>query len=486
MSEKFTLDSSLMRRKMLKTLGVLPLASVATGCTWQNLFTQDKNDDESKIWQQANEIERSIVIPRFARQDFVITDYGAVAGDGTDCTNAINLAIETCHKAGGGRVYVPPGQFKTAAIHLKSQVNLHLAKGATLKFITDASRYLPAVLTRFEGVELYNYSPLIYALEQDNIAVTGRGTLDGGADKDTWWHWKGGKHQIDPNEVQHEHRKRLRQSAIENLPVSDRVYGEGNYLRPSFIQPYRCKNVLIDGVKIINAPMWVVHPVLSKNVTIRNLTINSLGPNNDGIDPESCNNVLISDCHLEMGDDCIAVKSGRDNDGRRVNTPCENIVIRRCKMNSIHGGIVIGSEVSGGVGNVFAEDCVVGNSPYGIRIKTNAIRGGYIRNIRVRNVAIDKVKKAVIRINLHYEKVDHGPYLPKVEGVDVRHLRVNQAKQLLSMRGFEALPIKSVHLSDIELKQSFASEEVEFVEPLSIEKVRIGGQEINLTALGKI
>ena len=193
-----------------------------------------------------------------------------------------------------------------------------------------------------------NYSPLIYAFEQQNIAVTGKGTLDGGASDDNWWKWArrgpGGAGSPARPDAQ-----RLREMGNTGVPVRERIFGQGHFLRPPFIQPYRSRNILIEGVTIINSPFWEMHPVLSQNVTVRGLNIKTHGPNNDGCDPESSKDVLIEDCIFDTGDDCIAIKSGRDDDGRRVGVASENIIIRNCIMKDGHGGVVIGSEISGGV-----------------------------------------------------------------------------------------------------------------------------------------
>src|SRR5262249_54785485 len=237
----------------------------------------------------------------------------------------------------------------TGAVVLRSNVNLHLEDQATLAFTRDATAYLPQVFTRYEGVELMNYSPFIYAFEARNIAITGAGTLDGQAGEDSWWPWRG--RAVAKNGA----RDRLFDMAKRGGPVSARGFGDGDFMRPNFIQPYRCQNVLIDGVTVINSPMWEIHPVLCANVTVRGVTVRSHGPNNDGCDPESSRDVLIERCTFDTGDDCIALKSGRNDDGRRLNTPIENVIVRDCEMRDGHGGVVIGSEISGGARNIFAE-----------------------------------------------------------------------------------------------------------------------------------
>jgi len=374
------------RRSFLKTIAVLS-GSVAGA----------RAED---AWAQAPVIVSRIRPPVFPDRDFDVTGHGA-AGDGvTDSTEAFRRAIAACNRAGGGRVVVPAGNFLTGAVHLKSHVNLHISAGATVRFSQDPGKYLPIVLTRWEGVECLNYSPFIYAYEQEDIAITGTGILDGQADCQHWWPWKGrtdcGWKKGDPS--QEKARQRLMEMGEKDVPVEQRSFGEGHYLRPQFIQPYKCRNVLIEGVTVKDSPMYEIHPVLSRNVTVRQVTVVSHGPNNDGCDPESCADVLIKDCLFDTGDDCIALKSGRNRDGRRVGVPCENIVIQGCVMKDGHGGVTIGSETSGGVRNVFAEDCRMDspNLDRALRIKTNSVRGGVIERIYLRDVKVGQDRKSVV------------------------------------------------------------------------------------------
>lgn len=263
------------------------------------------------------------------------------------------------------------------------------------------------VKTRFEGVEVMNYSPLIYARGQENIAITGEGTLDGQASDLNWWKWKGGA-KPEPG-TQRGDRDQLFKQADDGVPVEQRVYGAGHFLRPAFIEPDESKNILIEGVTIKNAPFWVIHPTLSSNVTIRGITVISHGPNNDGADPESSTDVLIEKATFDTGDDCIAIKSGRNADGRRVNRPSERIVIRNSTMRAGHGGVTVGSEVSGSVRDVFAEKLVMSSPDLerGIRLKTNAVRGGVIENVFARDIEIGEVGSA-IDIDLLYEEGAEG------------------------------------------------------------------------------
>ena len=358
-------------------------------------------------WAQLPAILKRIQAPTFPDRVFDPGRYGAVGDGKTDCTDAFRRAIAECAKAGGGSVSLPSGDFLTAAIHLQSNVNLHVPAGATIRFIRDPRRYLPAVYTRWEGTECMNYSPFIYAYNQQNVAITGAGVLDGQCDCEHWWPWKGktncGWKKGDPNQAGA--RERLIEMADHDAPVATRLFGDGAFLRPQFIQPYRCNNVLIEGVTITNSPMYEVHPVLCRNVTVRNVKISSLGPNNDGCDPESSEDVLIEGCEFTTGDDCIAIKSGRNRDGRRVAVPSRNIVIRRCLMKDGHGGVTIGSEISGDVRNVFAEECRM-DSPHlerVLRIKTNSVRGGVIERIYMRNVQAGQVSAgAAVDIDFRY------------------------------------------------------------------------------------
>lgn len=368
----------------------------------------------AQAWARVPEILARIRPPTFPAQDFVITGYGAKGDGETDCTDAFRRAIDACNKAGGGRVVIPAGTFLSGAIHLKSNVNLHLAKDATIRFSTDTKKYLPVVFTRYEGTEVMNYSPLIYAFEQVNIAITGEGTLDGQGSV-AWHHWK---NQNDAG--------KLVKMAADGVPVAQRVFGEGHMLRPNFVQPMRCRNVLIEGVRIVDSPMWVLHPLYSTNVTIRGVTIETKGPNTDGCDPDSCTDVLIKDCNFSDGDDCIAVKSGRDADGRRVNIPCQNVVIRNCTFKEGHGGVGLGSETSGGIKNVFAEDCQF-DSPdldMAMRFKTNPARGGYIENIYLRNCSV-KTARFGIHMTQRYGSngASAGSEKPAIRNIDIRDSR---------------------------------------------------------------
>ncbi len=407
---------------------------------------------EPAEWAQVPEILARIQAPVFPARDFVITNYGAVADGKTGCTAAIGKAIAACAKAGGGRVVVPAGEFFTGPIHLLSNVELHLEAGATLKFNTDSKAYLPAVLTRFEGIECYNYSPLIYALEQTNVAVTGQGTLDGQATDENWLRWKGKK---GGTETQAAANGRLKKMAESGVPVEQRRFGEGDYLRPNFIQFYRCRNVMVEGVRIRRSPMWEIHPVLCTNVIVRGVDIVSHGPNNDGCDPESCRDVLIENCLFDTGDDCIAIKSGRNADGRRVGVPSVNLIIRGCTMRDGHGGVTIGSEISGSCSNVFAENCEMSspNLTCALRLKSNAVRGGVEQNIFMRNVKVGQVSDSVLQIDFLYEEGTNGLFKPVARNVVMENITVDHTPRVLNVRGFPGAEISNVRIYNSTFKQ---------------------------------
>ena len=377
--------------------------------------------------QQYQQIERSIRVPQFTDRDFPITKYGAkatatIAKKGMSTKDiaaknqkAINKAIEKCSKKGGGRVIVPAGQhFLTAAIELKSHVNLVIEEGAVLEFAFEPELY-PIVPTRWEGVDCWNLSPCIYAYQQTDIAITGKGTIDGGGSNETWWPWvSNARFGFKEGMKVHQWngaRQRLLKAAEDGIDMDQRRFGTQDGLRPQLISPNQCDGVLIENVTLLRSPFWVIHPLLCNDVTVRGVHVNNDGPNGDGCDPESCDRVMIENCFFNTGDDCIAIKSGRNNDGREggqgrfAGRPSKNIIIRNCEMQNGHGGVVIGSEISGGCQNVFAHDCKMDspNLDRVLRIKTNSCRGGVIENINMRNVTVGQCKEAVLKINTDYE-----------------------------------------------------------------------------------
>lgn len=448
-------------------LGLIP--AVVGGCSHA----------QPTSWDQAEALLATIEPPKFPDRTWDIRDFGARAG--ADVTVAIGQAIDLCHRHGGGRVLIPSGVWACRGLRLLSNVNLHLEKGACLRFSTRPEDYLPAVLTRWEGVELMGYAPLIYAYQQENIAITGEGVLDGQADKDHWWGWKGGDWARPGVPTQAVSRDALFAAAEQNVPVAARQFSRGHFLRPAFIQPYQCSRLLIEGVRIINAPFWLVHPVLCQEVIVRKVQLQSLGPNSDGVNPESCDRVLIENCFFDTGDDCIAIKSGRNNDGRRLNVPCKNILVRNCQMQRGHGAVVIGSEISGGAENILVENCTMSSPDLerGLRIKTNARRGGVIRNIHLRNITIGQVQDAIV-INFHYEEGLQGQFMPEVGGIKIENLMCAQAKRIFDLRGFAAAPIGQVELKNCRFNQAESLGVIEHAAGLTIETSYINNKPLQL------
>ena len=402
-------------KTLLLALLIFPTLAFASG--W--------NDQEYK------QIEQSILKPQLHERQFVISSFGAKTNaSAAQNQKAINRLISLVSRKGGGKVIVPKGTWNTGAIEMKSHVNLVLEEGATLKFAFDTNLY-PLVRTSWEGLACWNYSPCIYGYKVTDIAIMGKGTIDGGGNNETWWPMNGhprfGYQEGITKEAQRlGSRAKLLKQAEDGVPFDERKFGKGQGLRPQLVNFVRSERILIQGVKMLNSPFWVIHPLLSKNITVDGVTIWNEGPNGDGCDPEACENVLIQNCIFHTGDDCIAIKSGRNNDGRLWNQPSKNIIIRNCKMEDGHGGVVIGSEISGGCENVYAEDCEM-DSPHLdriLRIKTNNCRGGVIKNINMRNVTVGQCKEAVVKINLDYEpkEICYRGFEPSVSQVYVENV----------------------------------------------------------------
>lgn len=468
---------------MRKALTVLGLLLCTVSCT-------QKPDVMTEAFAQAEAIVADIKQPVFPDKTFLITDYGAVEGDSTALYHeSINNAILACHNAGGGKVVVPQGTFYTGPITLLSNVNLHIEKGATLKFSTNPTDYFPAVLSRWEGIDCYNAHPLIYAYQAENIALTGEGTLDGQGSKTDWWYMKGGRHTIEgmPDQITSGGRARLFGAAENGIPVEERIMTPADALRPPFVSFMNCTSALIEGVYITNSPFWVIHPIFCQDLIVRGVRINSHGPNNDGCDPESCKNVLIENCVFDTGDDCIAIKSGRNNDGRKWNIPSENIVVRRCQMKDGHGGVVVGSEISGGYRNLYVEDCEMDspNLDRVVRIKTNACRGGVIENLFVRNVRVNECNEAVMRINLLYEPNEdcNAAFPPIVRNVYLSNVTSQKSKYGIIIDGFEdKANVYNIHVTDCEFNNvSKGNTRISgMTENICLDNLKINGEIISL------
>lgn len=448
----------LSRRQLVMTSLISPF--LISGCATLPRLTK-----QMQIQVDAPFAMPPILIPDFSdAPHFVITDFGALQEDQAKTTSAIASAIDAAHAAGAGMVVVPEGTWLTGKIHFKSNVCLHVSKGATLLFSEQPADYLPAVHTTWEGIECMNYSPLIYAYQCENVAITGEGRLK--AKLDVWKVWYARpKPHMDALVA-------LYNLAYKNVPVADRdmTRGEAN-LRPQFVQFNRCRNVLVEDISIEDSPFWVMHPYLSQDVVIRRIKVRAHGHNNDGVDPEMSQNVLIEDCVFDQGDDAISVKSGRDMDAWRLNTPSKNIVMRNCRILNGHQLMAIGSELSGGIENVFVDNCHFVGSGDGadghavpisnlLFVKTNERRGGYVKNIHVSNISATKIAGGVLSVetDVLYQWRNLMPtYVRKltaIEGLHLSHIRVNEAAFVCQIKAEAEAPVRNVSLKDIQVQKT--------------------------------
>lgn len=379
---------------------------------------------------------------------------------------SIQAAIDHCASLGGGTVVVPSGDFHCAALHLKSNICLHLSDGAVLHFSDEPSDYLPPVFTRWEGTECFNYSPLIYAHNANNIALTGTGKLLGNGMR--WWPWK---------KLQQGAAERLGYAQADGIAPPARVFGtEADALRPSFVQFIGCENVLIEGVTLIDGPQWTLHPVYCKQLTIRNVHVKTNGPNTDGLNPDSCQNVLIENCDFCTGDDCIAINSGLNEDGWHVGRASENIVIRNCRMTGGHGGVVVGSAISGGVRNVYAHDCDISNVAQGIRLKSMRGRGGVVEHLLFENIQLNDIDIDAIHINMFYEASTIVPrtQTPSVfRDITIQNIHGATSKTAIAIKGLPEMPLEDIHLSNIHLENATRSLSCTDVKGLTLEDVSV-------------
>ncbi len=438
----------------------LGLTTLVGGCSYAASSTSTGSG-----WDQLPTILSRIVPPTFRDEDFVITNYGAVGDGVTDCNPAFKKAIAACTKSGGGRVVIPKGTFLTnGPIHLDNNVNLHISEGATIKFGTNFDDYLPHVLVRWEGTECYSYSPLIYAYKKTNIAVTGSGTLDGQA-KNTWAKWPD---KSLPGTMSNEELRVVgARTGDDFVPVEKRIF----YGKPSLIQPVDCKNVLIEGFDIRDYPWWCIHLTYCTNATVRNVTVvDGSNPNNDGCDADSCTDVLIENCGFNTRDDSLCVKAGRDQDAWRVGRPSKNIVIRNM---TDWKGLAIGSEMSGGVENVFVYDCEYdGRALY---LKSNLDRGGFIKDIYVKNLKIGN--GYVLNLRNNYHGYRGGNFPTEFHNINLEDVTVKEASgAAISVLGVDgAHNTKDVFLKNITVDKAATATAIQYVDNIKLTNVYING-----------
>ena len=358
-----------------------------------------------------------------------------------DDTNVIQNAIDHCPD--GGRVVVPRGEWKSGPLTLKSNLTLELAEGCRIRFSDCMEDYLPPVFTRWEGVECYNYKPLIYAKDCENITVTGKGILFGNGQ--SWWHWK---------KLQQQAATALCEAQSKNIPPEQRIFATREAaLRPSFLQLISCKNIVLEHFTIQDGPQWTIHPVYCEHIKIREVHVETQGPNTDGLNPDSCSDVLIENCTFRTGDDCIAINSGLNEDGWRVNKPCHHVEIRHCDFLGGHVAVAIGSGMSGGVYDIYVHDCTVHDTQRGIRLKSMRGRGGYIRDVEFSNITIENVQEEAIQVSMNYESSTAVPVsdkAPVFSGVRFAAIHSKNAKIGMALRGLAESPL-TISLRDVSL-----------------------------------
>ena len=443
------------------------------------LTTAISSCDKKEVspWNQMTEVNNQIVPPVFPERSFVITDYHDVKD--TLYTNAINRAITICSEQGGGKVIIPDGEFLTAPIRLKSNVNLHLSDSTVLKFTTDPF-FFDLVQTRIEGIDCYNISPLIYAYGETNIAITGNGVMDGQADSSNWFSENRIRGIVQEDGKKINEKTLLYEMKEDSIPFKERVFMRENGIRPQFINLYKCKNILLEGFTLNRSPFWLIHPLLSENITVRKVKMQSHGYNNDGCDPESCRNVLIEGCTFSTGDDAIAIKSGRDNDAWRIGQPTENVVIRNCSFRSKINGVCIGSEIAGGVRNIFIENITIPKSSNAIYFKSNLDRGAYIQDVYVRNVQADTVRTALIRFEPNY-KGERSAFHPTLfDSFLIENVTCKQSNECgIYMAGFAERPLQNIILKNVTIGKVPTPYCFQNGENIRFQSVKVNGKKLD-------
>lgn len=392
-------------------------------------------------------VSLSITFLAYSQQFYNVLKYGAKNDSTQLATKAIANAINAAHKAGGGTVYFPAGKYLTGPIHFKSNITIFIDAGAELHFSDNFDHYLPMVESRYEGVDVTSFSPLFYANKMNNIAIIGRGLIDGHGKK--WWDFVEGYKESQPRSKWQKIFDSLNKNIL--LPDEPKQMVRG-FLRPPFIQPINCTNIRIEGITIQNSPFWTVNPEFCDNVTVTGVTIfNPHSPNTDGINPESCRNVHISDCHISVGDDCITIKSGKDGPGRAKGRPAENHTITNCTMLSGHGGVVIGSEMSGGVKKIVISNCIFDGTDRGIRLKTARGRGGVVEDIRVDNIVMKNIRDQAIVLDMEYAKSQPEPVserTPQFRNIHISNMTA-QTNEALFINGLIEMPVDDISFNNI-------------------------------------
>lgn len=453
------------------------LASLLIATTLCVPFVQRADAQITDVPAEIAYIDAPFAMPQLERpaipaRQFDITQYGAEPGE--DITAAVHRTIEAAHAAGGGRVLVPAGTWLSGPIHLMSNIDFHVAEGATIRFSTDRNDYLPVVRQRHEGVEAYNYSPMIYAYGLKNVALTGRGTLD--AQGEHWWTWY------------REHGPPPRAIATQ-VPLSRRDFGKGSGMegmRPNFVVFLECENVLVEGITLDDSPMWNVHLIYVNNAIVRDVTVNSLdAPNGDGIVIDSSRDVLVEYNRLRTGDDAVVLKSGLNEEGLQIDIPTENVVIRHFEATDVRtgsGGVVFGSETSGGIRNVYVYDGYFVGADRGIRFKTERGRGNVIENIYVRDVRMRNITYEAININSFYTGPNVVGVAPAIRNIHISNVEVDGVPTGISLVGLPEKWIEDFTLENVTIRNARAGARISRVKNLTLRNVSISSSERALIA----
>lgn len=434
-------------------------------------FKYKHDGPQNKIDNAAEQIISNIARTSFPHKKIKVICPDSASNQKGHSRQLIQRAIDSCSLAGGGHVIISKGiYYLKGNLVLKSDVNLHLEKDAYLLFSGKADDFLPEVWTRWEGTELYGHSPMIYAKHATNIAITGQGTIDA----------QGGREFASWSQIEVSDRNRLRKMGEKLIPVTERIFGKGTILRPSCIQFMGCSRILVEGITIKNSPFWTIHPVYCDNVIVRSITIDSHYPNNDGCDPESTSNVLIEKCIFRTGDDAIAIKAGRDADGREIGRPSKNIVIRNCLFQSECNGLCIGSEMSGGVENVYMDNIQIGTvKKNALYFKSNRDRGGYIRNIQVSNITIERSKGAILRFETNYFGFRGGRHASQYENFRISNVKADCSDHYaIFMDGYEEKPIRNIEIEHFHVRKAAYPYYLKCAENIRLKDTSVNGRNL--------
>lgn len=453
-----------MKKLMLKGVFGFGLVLLFTACTAKVDINSEAGVYTYPI-EKRNAILKQIVTPIIPEKTLSVLTYGAVGDSVTNCKPAFDKAIQACKEQNGARIIVPKGTYYLdGPIHLVSNLCLDLQKGSRLKFSTKPESYLPVVLTSWEGTMLYNYSPFIYGYQLENVSIIGEGTIDGNS-TDSFAKWA----SLDDSAQQ-----KSRDMNHNSTPIKERIFGEGHFLRPQMVQFLECRNILVEGVTLVNSPFWCLHLLKSENITIRNINYHAYNKNNDGIDPEYSRNILIEGVVFDNADDNVAIKAGRDNEGRTTAMPSENIIIRNCIFKGLHA-VVIGSEMSSGVQNVFVENCTYGGYlKRGIYLKSNPDRGGFIKNIYINNVDLGKVEDCFF-ITSYYHGEGKG-HATDIHDVYVDSLTCQRATAAgLVIQGYPLKNVRNIHFSNVRIDTAAIGLSFTDARNIVLNNVTIGG-----------